>query len=221
MAQSLRQALSEKSVTVGHSESLELMSRAFGLDNWNVLAARIEADKPPAPALETAPAKPTLYCSFCGKSQHQVETLIAGPNTFICDACVGLCDGILLDKTLDRRIAAIRAARPDADAAAIAAEALAELSDAQILESHTKAPPALEHIEWSLAQVSAALAGEATTPWRADETAERRGWRDPIAGKPRDQILVQKATLEAQAVKLRDRIALVAQAMTDRGLNPA
>jgi hypothetical protein len=48
---------------------------------------------------ERAPGKPlpkTLHCSFCGKSQHKVEKLIAGPRgVFICNACVRLCDGIL------------------------------------------------------------------------------------------------------------------------------
>lgn len=34
----------------------------------------------------------TLYCSFCGKSQHDVAKLIAGPSVFICDECVGLCN---------------------------------------------------------------------------------------------------------------------------------
>jgi hypothetical protein len=38
----------------------------------------------------------TLHCSFCGRSQHQVEKLIAGPRgVFICEACVGLCEAIL------------------------------------------------------------------------------------------------------------------------------
>jgi ATP-dependent Clp protease ATP-binding subunit ClpX len=32
-----------------------------------------------------------LYCSFCGKSQHEVRKLIAGPSVFICDECVELC----------------------------------------------------------------------------------------------------------------------------------
>lgn len=36
-----------------------------------------------------------LHCSFCGKSQHRVKALIAGPGNFICDECVGLCDKIL------------------------------------------------------------------------------------------------------------------------------
>ena len=37
----------------------------------------------------------TLFCSFCGKSQHEVKKLIAGPAVFICDACVGLCVTII------------------------------------------------------------------------------------------------------------------------------
>ncbi len=36
-------------------------------------------------------AKHTFYCSFCGKSQHEVRKLIAGPGPFICDECVELC----------------------------------------------------------------------------------------------------------------------------------
>ena len=39
--------------------------------------------------------KGTLYCSFCGKSQHEVKKLIAGPNVFICDECIGLCTDII------------------------------------------------------------------------------------------------------------------------------
>src|SRR3982074_1340335 len=40
-------------------------------------------------------AKTTLYCSFCGKSQHEVRKLIAGPTVFICDECVELCKDII------------------------------------------------------------------------------------------------------------------------------
>jgi ATP-dependent Clp protease ATP-binding subunit ClpX len=42
----------------------------------------------------------TLHCSFCGKSQCDVEKLIAGPWTFICNECVGLCDDIIAGKPL-------------------------------------------------------------------------------------------------------------------------
>lgn len=39
-----------------------------------------------------------LYCSFCGKSRHEVRKLIAGPSVFICDGCVGLCNDIIRDE---------------------------------------------------------------------------------------------------------------------------
>jgi ATP-dependent Clp protease ATP-binding subunit ClpX len=40
-----------------------------------------------------------LYCSFCGKSQHEVKKLIAGPSVFICDECIDLCNDIISDET--------------------------------------------------------------------------------------------------------------------------
>ena len=44
-------------------------------------------------------AKNTLYCSFCGKSQHEVRKLIAGPTVFICDECVELCMDIIKEES--------------------------------------------------------------------------------------------------------------------------
>ena len=42
-----------------------------------------------------------LYCSFCGKSQHEVRKLIAGPSVFICDECVDLCNDIIQEEVQD------------------------------------------------------------------------------------------------------------------------
>ena len=39
-----------------------------------------------------------LYCSFCGKSQHEVRKLIAGPSVFICDECIDLCNDIIREE---------------------------------------------------------------------------------------------------------------------------
>ncbi|RMB08848.1 ATP-dependent Clp protease ATP-binding subunit ClpX [Eilatimonas milleporae] len=44
-------------------------------------------------------SKNTLYCSFCGKSQHEVRKLIAGPTVFICDECVELCNDIIKEES--------------------------------------------------------------------------------------------------------------------------
>lgn len=46
----------------------------------------------------TSDTKNTLYCSFCGKSQHEVRKLIAGPNVFICNECVELCMDIIREE---------------------------------------------------------------------------------------------------------------------------
>jgi ATP-dependent Clp protease ATP-binding subunit ClpX len=46
--------------------------------------------------------KNTLYCSFCGKSQHEVRKLIAGPSVFVCDECVELCNDIIREELEDR-----------------------------------------------------------------------------------------------------------------------
>ena len=51
-------------------------------------------------------AKSTLYCSFCGKSQHEVRKLIAGPNVFICNECVELCADIIKEEDRKNRKAA-------------------------------------------------------------------------------------------------------------------
>src|SRR5882762_5816371 len=101
MAHSLREALKSKAVETTHSDCLELIARAFGYENWNILSAKIETTRPrtveavASPATQEAALPKTLYCSFCGKSQHDVRKLIAGPSVYICDECVELCLDII------------------------------------------------------------------------------------------------------------------------------
>ena len=52
----------------------------------------------------TGDSKNTLYCSFCGKSQHEVRKLIAGPTVFICDECVDLCTDIIQEESATPRL---------------------------------------------------------------------------------------------------------------------
>jgi hypothetical protein len=98
MAHALRDALKTKAVETTHSESLELIAKAFGYENWNILSAKIDAANPRQIGESThssaqgrdAAREKTLYCSFCGKSQYDVARLIAGPTVYICDECVDL-----------------------------------------------------------------------------------------------------------------------------------
>ena len=49
-----------------------------------------------------------LYCSFCGKSQHEVKKLIAGPSVYVCDECVELCNDIILEELEDETSIAVK-----------------------------------------------------------------------------------------------------------------
>ncbi|HRZ01677.1 MAG TPA: ATP-dependent Clp protease ATP-binding subunit ClpX [Burkholderiaceae bacterium] len=53
-----------------------------------------------------------LYCSFCGKSQHEVKKLIAGPSVFICDECIDLCNDIIRDEAATEPAAAAKSDLP-------------------------------------------------------------------------------------------------------------
>jgi len=50
------------------------------------------------PERKGSSSEKVLYCSFCGKSQHEVKKLIAGPSVFICDECIELCNDIIRDE---------------------------------------------------------------------------------------------------------------------------
>ena len=50
---------------------------------------------------ESGSKQKTLYCSFCGKSQHEVKKLIAGPSVFVCNECIDLCNDIIREEVQD------------------------------------------------------------------------------------------------------------------------
>ena len=108
MAHALRNGLKAKAVEATHSECLELLAKAFGFESWNVLSAKIEATQSPEPDRQAHDPrfKEVLSCSFCGKTQHEVKELIAGPSVFVCDECVGLCNDIIDDNEFSRLLEA-------------------------------------------------------------------------------------------------------------------
>lgn len=219
MAQSLRQALSDKSVTFTHSESLELIAKAFGLDNWNILAAKIEAATPAARP-EAAPEAngQTYSCSFCGKTQYVVEKLIAGPNVFICNECVALCDGICLEGDINHRLEVAREGRPDAESIEIARDAFSLFSDERLERCRQGIADHLEHMAWGLREQTRALERKPGEPWRPDDYAEARGWKlDPNAGKSREQMGAIKANLERRSVEARRIASLIERVLAERG----
>lgn len=71
--------------------------RALGYDLPGNFPVGKEGDEHMADKKSTSSEK-TLYCSFCGKSQHEVRKLIAGPSVFVCDECIELCNEIIRDE---------------------------------------------------------------------------------------------------------------------------
>jgi ATP-dependent Clp protease ATP-binding subunit ClpX len=85
------------------------VNATFGVRVWLSLTFKTGfaemADKP------GTQGEKTLFCSFCGKSQHEVKKLIAGPSVFICDECIDLCNEIIRDELPENEVA--RQARGD------------------------------------------------------------------------------------------------------------
>jgi Glyoxalase superfamily protein/ClpX C4-type zinc finger len=93
MAKSLRDSLAARNVSLSHSECIEIVAQQFGFANWNTLASKL---------ITPTAAPDELSCTFCGKSHHDVRSLVEGgcarvrrsPEkscVFICDECVALC----------------------------------------------------------------------------------------------------------------------------------
>ena len=113
-ARKLRDILDDHGHQLKHTESLEVISKLEGAADWNTYSAHLtETQKPlepnpgdrnteissSAPDHHEKPVKNRLmYCSFCGKSQHEVHKLIAGPSVMICDECVDLCNDIITEE---------------------------------------------------------------------------------------------------------------------------
>ena len=196
MAKGLRRSLAALGTDLTHSQSLELIAQAFGFDNWNILAAKIEAAQPaPADEKRPPPDEP-LHCSFCGKPQQDVKTLIAGPNVSICNECVGLCDDIVDDSALEKRV---REGRGDGDAAA-EPDWLTDYTPEQLSAYLTR-------VEHRMAESQKVLDG-----LDADEAA-LPDWLKAKAAPERAQV---RARLVSQAEKWRTTTAAVARALDAR-----
>lgn len=109
---------------------------------------------------ERAKVSVTPRCSFCGKEQHEVQTLIAGPSVYVCDECVGLCNDIIADEIERWETARALKALPEGfrsliagilDRGMPAAERIRHFLDRQIMQNTRTPPDKLIWGSWGLA----------------------------------------------------------------------
>ena len=196
MAKGLRRSLAGFGTELTHSQSLELIAQAFGFDNWNILAAKIESARP-APAADKQATDETLYCSFCKKSQHDVQTLIAGPDSFICNECVAICDNVIVDNTVMKQL---RDSSPDADPEAVLEAYLADYATAQLSDYLARAEESVAKEQQSLDELDGDAAG-------------MPGW---LQGKPAPELAKIRARLVKQTALRRKSVEVVARVLAAR-----
>jgi hypothetical protein len=217
MAHALRDALKAKAVETTHSESLELIANAFGYANWNILAAKIEAAAPRAPAQEPAGPK-TLYCSFCGKSQHDVRKLIAGPSVYICDECVELCVGIINDQYNYDKI--LRLLQPDEESGDPAYPAafreMRGVSSEELTAFVERGRSGVARNRLALQGIERKLAmREGEVP--ADDDILGLIELGYLRDKPRDELLALQQTAQAELKRYEDGLRIATMVLAERG----
>jgi len=220
MAHALRDALKAKPVEITHSESLELIAKIFGFANWNILSAKISAAQPVADAPALARPK-TLHCIFCGKSQHEVRKLIAGPSAYICDKCVELCVGVIGEEDKFDRI--FSPSRPDAESAepadATAFRKARSVSSRELQDVLLRGRKAVERQRRALEGIKRRL--------------EREGGENPPAddlmafpelaylkSKSRDELLGLQRTALTELKRYEDGLRIATTVLTERGEQP-
>jgi hypothetical protein len=215
MARSLRHGLTEHGLDLSHGQCLDLTAKSFGFDNWNILAARIEAAQPVPMQAPPEPDK-TLYCSFCGKSSHEVRALIAGPSAHICNECVGLCDDIVEHQNVLRLLKADEARNDDAGDYPSLSAYLAGRSDEQlrayVAGVETDLGRRREHARMAAEAIAARAAGQAGRQGRRDK--DGRTLR--VNGKTDEELAKQEALFHSEIAQGLRAIEIVRRVLDAR-----
>ena len=215
MARSLRRGLADHGLDLSHGQCLDLTARSFGFDNWNILAARIEAAQP-APAEAKPEGDKALCCSFCGKSSHEVRALIAGPSAHICNECVGLCDDLVEHQNVLRLLKADEARRDHAGDYRVLGAYLAGRSDEQlrayIAGVETDLGRRREHAQMAGEAIAARTAGQSGRPGRRD----RDGRTLRVNGKTDEELARQEALFHSEIAQGVRAIEIVRRVLDAR-----
>jgi len=220
MAHALRNALKAKTIEIAHSESLELIANAFGYSNWNVLAAKIGAagrqggeQKPTGPR--------TLYCSFCGKSQHEVRKLIAGPTVYICDGCVELCvDYIREEGTFDRIFSPLRPDQIGDPTSTVTSEVVPGVSREELENILERGKKGVARSRRALQFIERRLAMREGEDPRGDDLLAMPELAY-LKNKSRDELLALQQTAQVQLKRYEEGLRIATSVLAQRGQQTA
>jgi hypothetical protein len=213
MARALRNALNAKAVEITHSESLELIAHAFGYANWNILSAKIEVADPGA----GQPAPKTLYCTFCGKSQHEVKKLIAGPTVYICDACVELCmDIIRVEGDFDKIFSPSRPDEESGDPAHATAFQVGGVSNEELQDVLERGRKWVERYRRTLQGIERRLEMRAGADVRGDDLLALPELAF-LKNKSRDELLALQQATQVALKRYEDGLRIATTVLADRG----
>jgi len=218
--------MKDRAVDITHSDSLELIAKAFGYDNWNVLSAKIAAAQAHAAdarallrAGEPASApQDTLYCSFCGKSQHDVVKLIAGPSVYICDECAELCMDIVRDEESFWKVLELLTAggKDGSDADRAAFEHVRGRSTEDVAKYVERSKGAAEHYRVILHRIRRKLAtGADETAAEDDALVSRR--LDYLNNKSKEELLALQRQMQATLKRCEDAQRIGTTVLSERG----
>ena len=213
MAHALRDALKAKTIEITHSESLELIANAFGYSNWNILAAKIEAA-----GRQQEPTGPkALYCSFCGKSQHEVRKLIAGPTIFICDGCVELCVNIIREESaLDKIVSPFWPEQIGDPTSTTVSEPVHDLSSEELKDALERGQKGVERNRRVLHVIERRLAMREGEDLHGDDLLALPELTH-LKNKSRDELLVLQQTAQVQLKRCQEGVRIATTMLAERG----
>jgi len=213
MARALRDALKTKIIEITHSESLELIANAFGYSNWNILAAKIEAA-----GRQQEPTGPkALYCSFCGKSQHEVRKLIAGPTVYICDGCVELCvDFIREEGTFDKIVSPSRLEQLGDPNSTTVSEVVRGLSSEELKDALEQGKKGVERNRRTLQSIERRLATREGEDQLGDDLLSFPELAY-LKNKSRDELHALQQTAQVQLKRYEEGLRIAASVLAERG----
>ncbi|HEY4042265.1 MAG TPA: ClpX C4-type zinc finger protein [Rhodopila sp.] len=203
MARSLREALKAKAISVTHGESLELIAKILGVDNWNILAAEISA--------ADRGRSETLQCSFCNKPPSEIEALIAGPGVFICNECIALCTNALDERDLSKLMDTTRAQPPETPPASALQDHLRGRSTGQLLAYQRDAQRRLQHTRAAIRTVGTLLGAASSEPLMP---GPMQGF---LRAKPRKELAAMKKQMEENLTASTSTLQMVTNILHERG----